>query len=175
MTKEDIEELKDELKKLKPSQKLKRLNELKLKRKSEIDEIGALIEDSEKEMKNDQVAEEIVPARNEVDISRLFEGEGSLLENELKTNSNEQNLVFSDYSSITQMYNDYTKLQDIAYASLMGFLTENHLEAIDKIGERLDRTNYQTAGQEIADMLVASRAAIHKIRKYAGTEGRRNF
>ncbi|MBI2651279.1 hypothetical protein HYX01_02315, partial [Candidatus Woesearchaeota archaeon] len=65
---------------------------------------------------------------------------------------------------------DYSKLSDIAYASMMGQLSSAQLEAIDVIGERLDRSKYKPVSQEVANVLVASRAALYKIKKYAGLE-----
>ena len=58
---EDIKELKKELSKLKPKEKLKRLKDLGKKRKAEMADIDGLIIDSEKELKTDEVANEIVP------------------------------------------------------------------------------------------------------------------
>ena len=72
--------------------------------------------------------------------------------------------------SLRRADDDYTALKDIAYASMMGPITTAQADEIDKIGERLDRTKYQTASQEIANILVASRAALYKIKKYAGTD-----
>ena len=65
---------------------------------------------------------------------------------------------------------DYSALQDITYASMMGPLTLAQMDTVDKIGERLDRTKYKSASQEVADLLVASRAVLYKIKKYAGLE-----
>ena len=42
------------------------------------------------------------------------------------------------------------------------------MEAIDTIGERLDKSKYHSATNEVADILVASKAALNKIKKYAG-------
>jgi len=70
---EDIKELKEELRKLKPKDKLKRLKELEGKRKSEMVDIEELIKDSEKELKTEKVAEEITPEQTEINITKLFE------------------------------------------------------------------------------------------------------
>ena len=53
MAEEDIKELK----KLRPTDRIKKLKELGKKRKGEITEIEDLIKDSEKELKTDEVAE----------------------------------------------------------------------------------------------------------------------
>ena len=48
------------------------------------------------------------------------------------------------------------------------------MDAVDQIGERLDRAKYTSASREVANLVVASRAALYKIKKYAGLD-RENF
>jgi hypothetical protein len=170
---EDIEELKKELKKLRPKDRLKRLKELEEKRKTEIDDIEELIKDSEKELKTESVAEEIAPKQDEINITRLFEDESGKLEGTVKKEAPETEKEDQGYMSFKQAYSDYARLQDIAYAGMMGSLTPAQENAVDKIGERLDKTKYQSASQETANVLVASRAALYKIRKYAGLDDER--
>jgi len=167
---EDIKELRKELKRLKPKDKLKKLKKLEEKRKTEISEIEDLIKDSEKELKTDTVAEEIAPKRTEINIGRLFEEEAGRLESTVKEEAPDTEKEDKGYVSFQQAYGDYTKLQDIAYASMMGPLTPTQLDSVDRIGERIDRTKYQSASQETVNMLVASKSALYKIRKYAGIE-----
>ena len=169
MAEEDIKELKKELKKLRPTDRIKKLKELGEKRKGEITEIENLIKDSEKELKTDEVAEEITPEQNEVDIGRLFEEETTELEATVRKDapSAEGN---QGYMSLQRADEDYTALKDITYASMMGPITPAQADEIDQIGERLDRSKYQSASQEIANILVASRAVLYKIKKYAGTD-----
>ena len=170
--KEDIEELKEELKKLRPKDKLKRLKELEGKRKTEMGEIENLIKDSEKEVRTEEGAEEITPEQPEVDITRLFGEETVRLETTVKKEAPDTERGEVGYMPFKQAYNDYTRLQDITYASMMGPLTTTQMDTVDRIGERLDRTKYHSQSAEVADILVASRAALYKIRKYAGLEGR---
>lgn len=165
---EDIKELKKELSKLQPKARLKKLKDLEEKRKSEIIDIDELIKDSEKELKTEEIAEEIAPHQDEVDIGKLFKEESGQLEGTVRKEAPETESEDNNYMSFKQVYNDYSKLQDIAYASMEGSLTSKHMDTIDKIGERLDRTKYQSASDEVADILVASRAALYKIKKYAG-------
>jgi hypothetical protein len=170
MADEDIEELKKELRKLKPKDKIKRLKELGKKRKTEMTEIEHLIKDFEKELKTDKVAEEISPQPSEIDLTRLFEEEAGRLEKAIKKEVPVTEEGDLGYIPFKQIYSDYTQLQDIAYASMTGSLNESHMDVIDKIGERLDRTKYESASKEVADLLVASRSTLYKIRKYAGIE-----
>ena len=170
---EDIEELKKELKKLRPREKVKKLKELEEKRKTEMTEIEDLIKDSEKELKTEKVAEEIAPKQLEINIGRLFEEEAGRLERTAKEGT--RAAESREYMPFKQLYSDYAQLQSAVYASMTGPLTQTQLEVVDRIGERLDRTKYQSASSEVANILVASRSALYKIRKYAGLEGRSNF
>ena len=170
---EDIEELKKELKKLRPREKVKKLKELEEKRKTEMTEIEDLIKDSEKELKTEKVAEEIAPKQLEINIGRLFEEEAGRLERTAKEGT--RAAESREYMPFKQLYSDYAQLQSAVYASMTGPLTQTQLEVVDRIGERLDKTKYQSASSEAANILVASRSALYKIRKYAGLEGRSNF
>lgn len=165
----DIRELKKELRKLKPQDRIKRLKELEEKRKEEITEIEDLIKDFEKEMKTDSVAKEIIPEARDVNIANLFEEEKAELESTVKKEAPREDKS-PGYVSIKQLYGDYASLKDIQYASMTGSLTPSHLETMDKIGERLDRTKYHSASQDVANILVASKSTLYKIKKYAGLE-----
>lgn len=167
---EDIKELKKELKKLKPSDRLKKLKELEGKRKAEMTNIEELIKDSEKDVKTEEVAEEITPQQEEVDIGKLFTEEAEHLERTVKKEAPETEEERNAYVPFKQVYNDYSTLQDITYASMEGSISSEQMAAVDKIGERLDRTKYVSASSEVANMLVASRAALYKIKKYAGLD-----
>ncbi len=166
---EEIEELKKELRKLNPQDKLKKLKGLQEKRKAEIIGIDELIKNSEKELRAETVAEKISPQHLEVNIRKMFEEESAQLEGTVKKEA-PQRARGGDYISIEQAHSYYSALQDIAYASMEGHLTSSHLDAIDQIGERLDRTKYHSASQDAVNLLVASRATLYKIRKYAGLE-----
>jgi len=134
-----------------------------------------LIKDSEKDLKTEEVAEEITPKQDEINIGRLFEEESGKLEGTVKKEAPDTEKENITYVSFQQAYSDYTRLQDIAYASMMGDLTPAQENAMDRIGERLDRTKYQSASQETANVLVASKAALYKIKKYAGIEDNRSY
>ncbi|HJN56558.1 MAG TPA: hypothetical protein QGI22_01180 [Candidatus Woesearchaeota archaeon] len=164
---ENIKELKDELRKLNPKAKIKKLKDLEERRKYEINEIETLIKNSENELKMDSVAEKITPKQDEVNIGKLFEEENSMLEGTVKKEAPEED-DNKMYMSFKQVYNDYSELKDITYAGIYGKLTNKHMEAIDTIGERLDKSKYHSATNEVADILVASKAALYKIKKYAG-------
>lgn len=171
---EEIDELKKELRKLRPQARLNKLKELEEKRKAEMTDIEELIKDSEKELKTEEVAEKITPEREEVNIARLFREEAEQLERTVKKEAPETGGEEQRYVSFKQAYSDYAALQNIAYASMEGNLTSEHMEAVDRIGERLDRTKYMSASREVSNILVASRAALYKIKKYAGLDDERS-
>src|SRR3990167_3186584 len=62
----------NELKKLSPEERVKRLKEMEQQRKSEMGEIESLIKKSMNEAKNDKIAEKVAPPTREVDITKLF-------------------------------------------------------------------------------------------------------
>ncbi|MBI5880846.1 hypothetical protein HZB90_01820 [archaeon] len=64
----------DDIKKLPPKERLKRLQELEAKRKRQEDEARKIIEQSLKEIKLDEMLQEIeVPKQEKIDIDKLFE------------------------------------------------------------------------------------------------------
>ena len=163
---EDIEELKKELKKLKPEDRLKKLKELEEKRKAEITDIEELIKNSKEDIKTDAVADEIAPEQTEVNIGKLFKEESEQLEGTVKKEA--PKTEEDKDTAFKQLYTDYTALQEMAQASTYGALTSEQEEVVDQIGERLDKTKYQSASDEVANILVASRSVLYKIKKYAG-------
>tara|TARA_Y100000310_G_C20693601_1_gene823975 strand:+ start:3946 stop:4479 length:534 start_codon:yes stop_codon:yes gene_type:complete len=177
MPEEDIQELKKELRKLKPQARIKKLKELEKTRKGEINKIEELIKDSEKDLKTEAVAEEVAPEQTDVNIERLFGEEENVLENTVKKESPDSGEGDNLYRSFKQATDDYSALKDISYATMMGPITSTQMDAIDQIGERLDQTKYHSASQEVADVLVASRSTLHKIKKYASLDksGNQNF
>jgi len=161
---------KNKLSKLSPRERIKKLKQLGKERKKEFTEIETLIKNSMQELKTDEVASEITPKPRDVDIGSLFEVEGEKLEATVKSEAKEVSEEPLKYISFKQAYQDYKQLQNISYASMMGTVSEAQMETLDKIGEKLDRSKYVSVSDEAVNILVASKAAIHKIRKYAGLE-----
>lgn len=166
---------KDELRKLPLRERIRRLKELEESRKKEIEEIDNLIKDSQRELRTEEVAEEVSPEAEEVDISRLFRPEEENLERTVGEEASEEEEGGVGYLTLQRALEDYEELRELTYASIGGSLSENQMEAIDQIGERLDRTKYTPAGREVANVVVASRAALYKIKKYAGLEDQQRF
>ena len=167
---------KEELNKLPLRERIRRLKQLEEDRKKEIDEIDNLIKDSQRDLRTEEVAEEVSPEESEVDISRLFRPEEEELERTIREEAPAEEEAEGEarYLSPQQALEDYEELRGLTYASMESGLSENQMEAIDQIGERLDRAKYVSASRDVANLVVASRAALHKIKKYAGLD-RENF
>lgn len=161
---------KSKLSKLSPRERVKKLKQLEEQRKDEVTEIESLIKESMQEIKTDKVATEVAPEPRDVDIGRLFGTEEEQLEKTVRQESREEIEEPLKYISTKNAYQDYKQIQDISYASMMGAMNETQMEVLDRIGERLDRAKYVSASSEAADILVASRAVLHKIKKYAGLD-----
>lgn len=162
---------KDKLKRLSPEQRIKKLKEMQLERKSDETEIEKLIKESERQAKTDRLAETVAPKAREVDISELFSGEEESLERVVRKKDAEVEPGLRGYIPVEQQYSDYETLRGILpYASSSGGLSEEHIHAIDEIGERLDTIKYRTESKKAAEIHVASIALHHKIRKYAGMD-----
>ena len=157
---------------LSPEDKLKRLRGLERSHKKELISIEKLIIDSVREIKTGKVAEEITPEPKTVDISALFtEDRGGISERverdeEAKTIAG----LKPGYSPILQEYADYYNLKKIFPYAAAGSLSQEQIEVVDQIGERLENFTYKSATQQAVNLVVASRAALHKLRKYAGLE-----
>lgn len=160
---------KREMQKLKPEERIKRLKQMEGERKKEVLEIEQLLKETDKELRIEKIAEENAPHPAAVDITSLFEAEGERLERTLRKEVSEipQN---ENYRAFSQAYDDYSRLKRAVGYAASGALNDEQREAIDKIGERLQRFKYESASEEIANLVVASRAALHKIRRYAGLQ-----
>ena len=157
-----------DLAKLSPQERIKKLKQLEEERKKEGNEIERLIKESMQEIRTEKLAEDITPEQKPVDISRLFESGGEQLERTVNNEKSSRSAGKADYQVIAQAYQDYSSLKKMMGYAVEGSLTEEHLKVVDRIGERIDRTKYESASEEIANLLVASKTALHKIRKYAG-------
>ena len=165
---------KKELSRLSPEERLKKLKKLEEDRKKEADEIESMIKESMKELRTEKLAEEITPERRTVDISRLFEkNEGENLERTARRES-PVNLAkdVKGYQAVVQTYEAYTQLQKLDKAlSMYGSLTEEQKNLVGKIGERINvAERYMPEGQKTANLLDASRATLHKLKKETGIE-----
>lgn len=164
---------KKEFAKLSPEERIKKLKQLEEERKSEMNEIGALIKESMKELKTDKLAGEIAPEQKAVDISSLFEApNGQKLERTARVGAAGLAKGSKNYMAIEQTYSDYSQLKKFyGVVATGGTLTEEHLASIGKIGERINfAEKYMTEGEKTAGILDASRATLRKLKKETGLD-----
>ncbi len=160
-------EIRKELEKMSPEDKIKKLKHLEEKEKKKIHEIEELIKESMRELRTNKIAKEVAPEARTVDISHLFEAEQT---QEGRQAAKED--AAGGYERIQQMYNDYTRLVRISNAVNLGYnLTQEQKAAVGQIRERISTADrYMSDTEKAASRLDASMAVLHKLRKDAGLE-----
>ena len=151
---------KEELDKLKPAEKIKKLKELEEESKKEIEEAEKLIKQTQAELEKQGIAESVkVPETKPIDIESLFKVEPGLEGTVKKSAPAEE--------SSSQLY-----LLAHVYEAAKGLyeseepLSNRQLEWIDKLGEKVEKISYRVASKEVADLVVATRSIVRKIRQY---------
>ena len=164
---------KQELSKLSPENRIKKLKSMEEEKKREVGEIGELIKKSMQELKTAKIADDITPEHKPVDISRLFETTG---EQRLERTAKQETSPFAltkgakAYQVLSEVYESYTKLRQFySIVSAGGSLTEEERNLVGQIGERINKAErYSTAGEKTTDILDASRAIIYKLEQEKG-------
>ncbi len=166
---------KNELSRLSPEVRIRKLRQLEEERKKEAAEIGELIRKSMQELKTEKLVEEITPERRPVDISRLFEAD------------NEQRLEMTARKEVPPVAlmkgaTSYQAMQQVDYAysqlnrldktlAMYGSLSEDAKRLVGEMGERLVRAEkYMTESERTASKLDASRFVLYKLRKETGID-----
>ena len=170
----------DELKKLSPEQRVKRLKEMEEQRKKEVGEIETLIKKSMNDAKNDRIAEKVAPPPQQVDITRLFteeekEWRGQDKRQSLDEQATVKYLADTSYRAgpTQQLAQDYSSLKKMLEGYISpGGLSESQRGQIESMEQRIGNASYQTHAQseKMAIMMTGSREALHRIKKYAGLE-----
>ena len=162
---------KDELAKLSPAERIKKLKAMEEAGKKEADEIEALIKKSMQEMKIDKIAKDVAPEQRAVDISGLFEaGNEHNLERTARREARGAAKETTGYHAIAQTYQAYGELKSMyGVVSSGGSLTEEQRAAIGQIGERLTiAEKYMSEGEKASSKLDASRNVLYKLKKETG-------
>ncbi len=160
---------KEELEKLTPAERIKRLKKLEEENKKEIQEAEKLIKQTEIQIEREGIAESVkVPETKPIDIETLFKEEPTL-ETTVREEAPQTDGEAKEESQLYQLAQAYEEAKGIAYSSEP--VTEEQLEWIDRLGERVEK-KYETTSKEVANLVVATRSLIHKIRKYQQQEGR---
>jgi hypothetical protein len=168
----------DDIKKLSPEDRLRRLKELEEKRKKEANETSLLIKEAEEDIKKEKIIKEIkVPEIKKRDITELFSSEQESLEETVKKSETElppdaksayripleiQNELKEIYSELTSLgyTQNWTREEFHSFYDATIRLREiqNHFEEKIKHGYQLSET--------VTSQLVLSQAVEYNIRKY---------
>ena len=157
---------KDELDKLAPEERIKKLKHMEEMRKKEVKQIEEMIKDSMQELSVRKIADEITPPARQVDISRLFEAEHE----DTPARKAKEPIDEIRYEKVIQLYDDYSKLKQL-YHTISGgaSLNPDQRAAVGQIGERiLTAEKYIADGEKLASILDASRVVLYKLRKEVG-------
>lgn len=163
---------KDNLRKLSPEERLKRLKEMEEDRRKDVDEIEKLIRRSLDELRVDQLAERITPREASDTLSRIVQdAEEETAEAQLKREEAVLEPGTVDYQLMGQVYSSYSSLRRVlGYELSPGTLSEEQSQALDQLGEHLETVKYTTTTQQVADMANTSRELIGRIKRYAGLQ-----
>ena len=158
---------KEDLEKLAPEERIKKLKQMEEQRKKEVMQIEELIKKSLQEMRTNKIADEISPQQKPVDISRLFEPSHHF-DSGIKKVTNEAPDV--KYEKTIQVYDDYSKLKHFYGLIATGSsLSEDQKAAVGKIGERITTAEkYMSESEKLASILDASRIVLYKLKKETG-------
>ncbi len=163
---------KQELSKLSPEERIKKLKLMEEERKKEVTEIETLIKRSMHELRIDKIAGEVAPEQRAVDISRLFEQTGEQLERTAREESPPAALMkgTKSYNAFIQTYNDYSELKKFyGVVAGGGSLTEDDRKLVGEIEGRIGvAERYMTESEKTASKLDGSRMILYKLRKETG-------
>jgi len=149
---------KDDLKKLSPEQRIKKLKEYEEERKKELEETEDLIRRAEVELERNRDIPNIeVPKIEPVDISRMFES-GAGLETQVEASHSEERPELNPIKYIPESVQESAEPMFYAPAAL----EEMRQEPSTKIE---DTVKYESATDQ-ADKLTGSRGTLKNIKKY---------
>ena len=146
---------KDELKKLSPEERIKRLKELEEEGKKEIKEAEDLIKRTEAEIEHNKNIPDIeVPEIERVDISKMFEAPEGLETTIKKEAPGEEKENPVKYGGMVEDTGE------------VGYVPDEHdWVEFDKAAKVEDSVKYESVVQQ-ADDLTGSRSVLKKIKKY---------
>lgn len=164
MSKESLEDIK----KLPPKERIKRLKELQEKNKKEIEEAKDLIKNSEEDQVREDMLNKVpLPKEDEVSIDDFLKGEDDIdasketeykkdynekleLENSIRQGQNAQYHMLENQRTIDELKGDLYNIQDQIYNN--GQINEEQKQEIYKIGKELyEKRNAMTEGNYSAD------------------------
>lgn len=161
---------KAELDKLTPAERIRKLRKIEEENRREIEEAEKLIQRTQTEIEREKLTESVkVPETRAIDIGRLFGEEKESLE----TTVREEAPITEgpkEESQLYQLAQAYEEVKELYQSEEP--LNEKQLEWIDRLGERVEKARYETLSKDVANLVVATRSLVYKIRKYHQQEGR---
>lgn len=153
---------KKKLEELTPAGRIKKLKEIEKESKRNIKEAEELIRKTEAEISRENIAESVkIPETKPVDIGSLFKEEESLETTVREAPGTGGPL---EEGPLYQLAQDYQEAREILYSNEP--INEKQLEWIDRLGERVEKIKYDTESGRLADLAVATRTLVYKIKKY---------
>ncbi len=153
---------KKELEKLTPAERIKRLKQLEEENKKEIEEAGKLIKETQSQIEKEKILESVaVPETKAIDIGALFKEEKSL---EATVREEAPPDAEKADGHLYQLAQAYQEAKELLYSSEP--LDRNQLEWLDKLGERVEKIKYYSTTEELANLAVATRTVVHKLKRY---------
>ena len=150
---------KEELQKLKPEERIKKLRELQRKNVREFQEAKKLIAETEGQISREEIAERVkVPETREVDITKLFD--------EVPVNVSLAEIAREEVTQQNERY-----IAEISYEVAKNALEAFYegekidLEAVDAVGEKLQKVKYTTSNEDIATLAIATLQVFYKLKK----------
>ena len=169
-----------EIKKLSPSKRIEKLKELEEKRKKEIEEAELLIKESVEEIKQEQKLQEEIEEEERLQKEKLDLNKNNDLEELVEAAKqkilDEENYVNTQYQvklSMEPVSNLYDKVKEV-YQEVRdsGEMSEGQKQQIENISyamqtktDAIDSGEYKTAGEQIEDILSASKSIINYMKR----------
>lgn len=151
---------KDELRRLAPAERIRKLRELEEERKKEIEEAEKLIRESVEDLRREKATEDVeIPEAEEVNIEDLFGGE--------KLEDTVAKEAPADEDAIKYQTNiDYDYLRHVDTGNIQNY----NMEHIEQIRERLADIDYKALSADVAKQVVGTRKVLYELKKSLGME-----
>lgn len=170
----------DEIKKLSPGERIKKLKELEEKRKKEIEEAERLIKESVEEIKQEQELQEEIEEEERLQKEKLDSEKNNdleeLVEEAKQKISDEENYANTQYQvklSMEPVSSLYDKVKEV-YQEVQnsGEMSEDQRQQLENISyamqtktDAIDSGEYKTKGEQIEDILSASKSIIKYMKR----------
>ena len=162
----------EEIKKLSPEERIKKLKELEEQHKKELEEAKKLIQESVEEIKRDEIAKQIeIPEQEQVNIDELFVPEGEDLEQAVAkepaplVETKQYEMPGTVPEEVTNLYSRLTELrEEFQQADYMNPQQQKELSQAEQRLKQID-ANY-TLTDAVREQVVLSEKVAKQMRQY---------